>query len=173
LGKEDLHQDQQLSFLQDNKLSISVPEKSQDDGIKVNIVNNPAQLNELVARLQSAQVISLDTETTSTNQMEAELVGISLAVDENEGFYIPIGHTTTPQDEQLDLTTVLNALRAPLIDPQIPKVGHNFKYDYILLARNGLKIEPLGFDTMVAEWLHRPDSRNLGLKSGMVGWTFK
>jgi DNA polymerase-1 len=163
-GKDDFHKEQQLSFLQESKLTISAPEKSQDSGIKVNIINNPEQLNELVARLQSSKLISLDTETTSTNQILAELVGISLAVDENEGFYIPTGHNTT-QEVQLDFTTVKEALGPPLINPDIPKVGHNLKYDYIVLARHGLNVEPLGFDTMVAEWLCRPDSRNLGLKN--------
>jgi DNA polymerase I len=106
-------------------------------------------------------MISIDTETTSTNQMLANLVGISLAVDDNEGFYIPVGHAGS-QEEQLALVTVLDSLKKPLTNPQIPKVGHNLKYDYIVLARYGLNIFPLGFDTMIAEWLRNPESRNLG-----------
>jgi len=107
-------------------------------------------------------MISFDTETTSTDQMRAELVGVSLAVDPGKGYYIPVGHR---QGEQLPLKVVLDALRGPLTDERIPKAGHNLKYDYVVLARNGLRPRPLAFDTMIAEWLINPASRNLGLKN--------
>ena len=79
-------------------------------------------------------MIAFDTETTSTDQMRAELVGISLAVDPGYGFYIPVGHRQEV-GVQLPLQTVLEALRGPLTDPRIPKVGHNTKYDFVVLAR--------------------------------------
>jgi DNA polymerase-1 len=59
----------------------------------------------------------------------------------------------------------LDALRGPLTDTNISKIGHNIKYDYVVLARNGLRASPLTFDTMIAEWLINPTSRNLGLKN--------
>jgi DNA polymerase I len=163
-GKDNFLPDQQLTFLAESKLSIRAPEKAQNGDIKVNIISNSEQLMELTTRLQSAKLISIDTETTSTNQMVAKLVGISLAVDDNEGYYIPVGHSD-PQAEQLNLVTVLNTLKDPLTNPNILKVGHNLKYDYVVLARHGLNILPLGFDTMIAEWLRNPESRNLGLKN--------
>jgi DNA polymerase-1 len=163
-GKEDFHKDQQLTFLTESNLSVRGSAKTQNEEIKVNIISNPEQLNELVTRLQAAELISIDTETTSTDQMLADLVGISLAVDDHEGFYIPVGHAGS-QEGQIDLVKVLDALKKPLTNPHIPKVGHNLKYDYIVLARHGLYISPLGFDTMVAEWLRNPESRNLGLKN--------
>ncbi|MFQ5617200.1 MAG: DNA polymerase I, partial [Anaerolineales bacterium] len=64
----------------------------------------------------------------------------------------------------LPLDAVLNALRDPLTNPNIPKIGHNVKYDYVILARCGLRVTPLGFDSMIAEWLRDPNSRSLGLK---------
>ncbi len=109
-------------------------------------------------------VISFDTETTSTDQIKAELVGISLAVEPGKGYYIPVGHLPEA-GPQLPLQTVLDALRKPLTDPAIPKVGHNLKYDFVILARYGLRVSPLAFDTMIAEWLTNPASRNLGLKN--------
>ena len=109
-------------------------------------------------------MISFDTETTSTDQMRAELVGISLAVEPVHGFYIPVGHQFA-SEAQLDLQTVLDALRVPLTNPKILKVGHNLKYDFVILARYGLRVEPLAFDTMIAEFLGNPTSRNLGLKN--------
>ncbi|HJS29016.1 MAG TPA: DNA polymerase I [Anaerolineales bacterium] len=132
--------------------------------IQAHIVQSAEELESLSSRLKDARVISFDTETTSTDQMRAELVGISLAVEEGEGFYIPVGHRTE-LGEQLPIDYVLDALRDPLTDPRIPKAGHNLKYDFIVLARYGLRASPLGFDTMIAEWLRNPDSRNLGLKN--------
>jgi DNA polymerase-1 len=94
--------------------------------------------------------------------MEAELVGISLAIESNSGYYIPVGHRT---GKQLKRSAVLQALRSPMTNPEIPKAGHNLKYDYVVLARYGLEVSPLSFDTMIAEWLINPASRNLGLKN--------
>ncbi len=129
--------------------------------IGVRVITTTADLEALAEVLSTAAHIAFDTETTSTDQMSATLVGISLAVSEEGGYYIPVGHQ---QGEQLKLDDVLDALRGPMTDPDIPKVGHNLKYDYIMLARSGLKVAPLAFDTMIAEWLINPDSRNLGLK---------
>ena len=128
------------------------------------MVENLQSLNELVGKLQSAKVISFDTETTSIDQMSADLVGISLAVSENEGWYIPVGHELEPE-RQLPLGQIMDALRGPLTDANISKVGHNIKYDFVMLARYGLRPTPLTFDTMVAEWLTNPTSHNLGLKN--------
>ncbi len=131
--------------------------------IPARIVDLPELLQELIARLEDAGQVSVDTETTSTDQMKADLVGISLAVDESGGFYIPIGHHNAG-GAQLPLDTVVDALRKPLTNNRLPKIGHNLKYDFVVLARHGLRLSPLTFDTMIAEWLVNPISRNLGLK---------
>jgi DNA polymerase-1 len=132
----------------------------------VTIVDSGEKLENLARRLKKAERIAFDVETTSTDAMRAELVGISLAVEPGKGFYLPVGHIPEfAGGEQLALDDVLDALRGPLTDLGIPKVGHNLKYDFILLARNGLRVVPLSFDTMVAEWLCNPASRNLGLKN--------
>ncbi len=134
------------------------------DLTETHIVDTPESLANLVKTLESASLISFDTETTSTDQMSADLVGIALAVKEGEGYYVPVGHNPG-LGAQLPLETVLEALRGPLTNPQIPKIGHNIKYDYVILARYGLEVAPLSFDTMIAEWLHDPASRRLGLKN--------
>ncbi len=130
-------------------------------GILVTVVDTPAGLAELVKTLETADVISFDTETTGTDQMQADLVGISLAVVPGQGFYIPVGHD---KGRQLPLQDVIGALRPVLTNPRIQKIAHNIKYDYVVLARYGLKVAPLSFDSMIAEWLRDPASRNLGLK---------
>ena len=151
---------QQLSFFGQGPVVIQTPVPAAD--IEVHIVETTNLLDDLSTGLNSARMISFDTETTSTNEMQAEIVGISLAVREGEGFYIPVGHSA---GKNLPLEKVLSALRGPLTDPGIPKIGHNLKYDYIILARCGLRAGPLSFDTMIAEWLIDPASRNLGLKN--------
>ena len=130
--------------------------------ITVVVVDSTKGLAECAAVLESAALISFDTETTSTDEMTASLVGISLAVEAGLGYYIPIGHVS---GKQLPLEQVISALRSPLTDARIPKVGHHLKYDFIMLARCGISVAPLAFDTMVAEWVLDPGSRNLGLKN--------
>lgn len=155
---------QQISFLsgaEDEKGSDFLIEKEKIVGIKVEIINTEKQLIAVEKTLKESSVIAFDTETTSIDQMQAELVGISLAVSGEGGYYIPVGHK---EGTQLPLEQVLAALKDPLTDPSIQKIGHNIKYDYILLARAGLKAHPLSFDSMIAEWVINPSSRNLGLK---------
>lgn len=145
------------------------------------IVRTVQQLKELVAQLDNASLISFDLETTSLNEMEAQIVGVCLAVRPPVGYYIPVGHlaaeaqTTSGQmalfaseprlaDGQLLLQTVLDAIRPALTNPAIEKVAHNAKYDYIILQRHGVTVQPIGFDTMIAEWLTDPASKHKGLK---------
>src|SRR4030043_1076737 len=161
-GKSSTRRDEQLSlFTQSTPISTDTPKYPEEKS--VHIVEDMHSLDQLVGCLQSAKVISFDTETTSTDQMSAELVGISLAIDGNEGWYIPVGHDLE-KERQLTKEQVIEALRGPMTDASIPKVGHNLKYDFVLMTRNGLRPTPLTFDTMVAEWLTNPGSHNLGLK---------
>ncbi len=160
-GKSAPQAGQQLQLFGDASIGAEQP-APKDTQIQVHIVDSRPALADLVDTITSAKVIAFDTETTSTDQMRAELVGISLAVNEEAGYYVPMGHQ---EGEQLPLTEVLDALRGPLTDPDIPKAGHNLKYDFVMLARNGLIVTPLSFDSMIAEWLTNPASRNLGLKN--------
>jgi len=133
-----------------------------DESVHTHLVDSIQALDALLRRLEKAAMISFDTETTSTDPMRAELVGISLAVDGREGYYIPVGHK---EGNQLPKEAVLSALRGPLTEARLPKAGHNMKYDFVILARNGIRAHPLAFDSMIAEWLTNPASRNLGLKN--------
>lgn len=130
--------------------------------LETRVVDTPEALQDLVGELSSADVIAFDTETTSTDPMRADLVGISLSVKPGVGYYVPLGHQTAGQ--QLSIQQVLDALRPVMTDAKKPKVGHNLKYDAIILAQNGLLVEPLAFDTMIAEFLLHPDNYSNGLK---------
>src|SRR5574341_787777 len=149
---------------------------------KTIVVQDAEALEALVKELNAAPFITFDVETTSTDPMRAELVGIALSVREGEGYYIPVGHRLEVGGEtlevggtlsqlpsptshlQLPVSTVMDALHKPLTNSRIPKYGHNLKYDYTVLARLGLRATPLAFDTMLAEWLSDPASHSLGLK---------
>jgi DNA polymerase I len=161
-GKVSVGNEQQLSLF--SGVEVAEGKGAGEVEIAVGLVQTAEDLASLARRLADARMISFDTETTSTDQMSARLVGISLSVEEGEGFYIPLGHRADP-DKQLPVEAVLSALEGPLTDPRVPKVGHNLKYDFVVLARHDLRVRPLGFDTMIAEWLRDPDSRNLGLKN--------
>ncbi len=145
------------------------------------IVRTQKQLDDLVAALNSAETIAFDVETTSLNKMIAEVVGICLAVDPPTAYYIPIGHiegesqatsgqmglfatTAEPAPDQLPLDTVLDAIHPAMTNPAIGKVAHNAKYDFIVLERHGLRVTPITFDTMIAEWLTDPGTKHKGLK---------
>lgn len=127
------------------------------------IVAGEEALHQLVARLANAPALTLDTETTSTDPMQAELVGIALTGAPRQGYYIPVA--APDGDPQLPLGTVIEALAPLLSDPGLHKYGHNLKYDLTVLQRAGAHLEGLAFDTMIAEWLINPTSRNLGLKN--------
>ena len=156
---------QQLNLFEPKVVERPVVISSPEQGsITTHLVNTSEGLNRLSEALEASPIISFDTETTSTDPMRAELVGISLSVKPGEGYYIPVGHHTSAE-HQLPLTEVIEKLRGPMTDPKKAKVGHNLKYDYLILSRNGLDTTPLAFDTMIAEWLIDPSSRNLGLKN--------
>lgn len=161
-GKAGSKKQEQLYLFAHEAPSPSIPKTESE--IRVHIVDDERGLAELLRHLQAAKVISFDTETTSTDQMRADLVGISLAMDADEGWYIPVGHEAQ-LGRQLPLKKVIDTLRDPFLDTHIPKIGHNLKYDFVMLAKNGLRPAPLTFDTMIAEWLTNPTSHNLGLKN--------
>jgi len=150
---------QQLSLFGEKVTRLGVPQAYQP---VYHIVNTPLALSELQERLGAAERIALDTETTSTDPIRASLVGISLAVEGGQGYYIPVGHHTG--ETQLPLEQVMQSLRPFLADPQKSIVGHNLKYDSLVMSQHGLTPARLSFDTMIAEWLVDPASRHLGLK---------
>ncbi|MBI3739568.1 MAG: DNA polymerase I, partial [Chloroflexi bacterium] len=150
----------QLSMFVNEPQAIYVEQPA--SSIDVKIVDTSEKLNDLAKELSKAKVISFDTETTSTEEMQANIVGISLSIKEGEGYYIPVGHLA---GNNLPIDQVTSILHDPLTNPRIPKIAHNAKYDYIVLARHGLNVSPITFDTMIAEFVVDPSSRNLGLKN--------
>ncbi len=128
------------------------------------IVDTPEALRDLAEQLQKAARLAVDVETSSTDAMTAELVGIALSDQPGRGYYVPVGHSSAAA-RNVRLAAVRKALGPILAAPAIPKCAHNGKFDLMVLQNHGLDLSPLVFDTMIAEWLVDPASRNLGLKN--------
>jgi DNA polymerase-1 len=126
------------------------------------IITAEESLEELLRTLQAADLIAFDMETTSTDPMLADLVGIALGWGEGQAAYIPVGHIRA---EQLPLDKALARLKPLLEDVTIPKAAHNGAYDLTVLGRYGIMPRGELFDTMIAQWLLDPASRSLGLKN--------
>ena len=104
-------------------------------------------------RLTEAPLFAFDTETTSVDAQQARLVGISFSVAEGEGAYVPLAHSYMGVPEQLDKDQVLDALRPLLEDPSVIKVCQNGKYDINVLARYGIEVQGVLFDTMLESYV--------------------
>jgi DNA polymerase-1 len=122
------------------------------------------QLEELTNRLRTSTGFAVDTETTHQEPMRAKLAGISLSVQSHQAFYIPVGHTYPDAPKQLDINQVLSTLKPVLEDPRIPKYGQNIKYDKIVLAKYGVELQGLNFDTMIASYLLNPSRHTHNLE---------
>jgi len=104
-------------------------------------------------KIEQADVVAVDTETTSINYMQAELVGISLAVKKGEAAYIPLSHDYPGAPDQLDRDAVLDAMKAFLENPEKKKVGHHLKYDAHIFARYGIALKGMAFDSMLESYV--------------------
>ena len=149
----------QMSLFASDVQEIGLPSQYE---LETKIINTEDKLKDLADLLNHSPVIAFDTETTSTDPLKADLVGISVSVKEGTGYYIPVGHTGLTA--QLPTSDVIQAITPAFTNPKIEKVGHNIKYDALVLGNYGLMPTPLTFDTMLAEWLIDPASHNLGLK---------
>lgn len=128
----------------------------------VTVIDTVAALPTLVARLRTAPIIALDTETSSLEPHDAELIGLSVAISPTEVWYLPFGHR--PKGGELaapapvtNLPPITDPALAPLADllrdPTVPKTGHNIKYDWQVLRRAGLELAGVTYDTMLASFV--------------------
>jgi DNA polymerase-1 len=154
---------QQLSDLfgelEFRQLQQQFPAKADLSQKRYRAIFSQADLEALIHQLKKAKIFALDTETTAIDPMQARLVGLSFAIRPHEAFYIPVGHNYPGAPTQLDLSLVLTNLQPILEDPTMAKVGQNIKYDWIVLARHGVALNGVVFDTMLASYLIDPSKR--------------
>ncbi len=141
----------------------SLPKNEPQGKHEYNVICTTPALDELASCLKKAESFAFDTETTSLNPMLARPVGISLSPAPGEAYYIPVGHVSWEQVEQLPLEQVTNRLKPILEDAKLTKVAHNGKYDMVVLAEHSVNVSNLTFDTMVAA--HLLGEKSLGLKA--------
>jgi len=117
----------------------------------------------LVERLRAAPRFAVDTETTSLDYRRACIVGVSVALQAGEGFYIPIGHDYMDAPEQLDADFVLSTLKPILENPAIGKIGQHMKYDAHVFHNHGIRLQGWAFDTMLASYVLNPTATRHGM----------
>ena len=145
--------------------SLGVEKKSVKVEKEYKTIQKRDDLTKLIKTLKKVTRLSVDLETTSTNPMEAEIVGISFSWEANKGVYIPIQYPSMQKslfgdDDKLEY---LHILKPVLEHEHIPKCGQNIKYDMLILRRYGIELKNIVFDTMVAAFLIQPDSRSYKL----------
>ena len=118
------------------------------------VIQSLKDLINLEKKIQKNKLVSIDTETSALNANVAELVGISLSVNEKEAFYLPLKHSldTNNNFKNLDLQKVFPILKKILEDDSIIKIGHNIKYDKIIFSRIGINLNPVD-DTMLLSYV--------------------
>jgi DNA polymerase-1 len=120
-------------------------------------------LQDMIAALSASSELSFDTETTSADPMQAELVGISLAKEPYRAYYLPLAHTYAGVPRQIDRDQALRALAPVLANASIGKIGQNMKYDLLVLGHYGIAVQGLFFDTMIASYVLNPSKMSHGL----------
>ena len=163
-------------FLQHNEFNswlreLGAGDESQQSKVepKYTTILEMAAFKQWLERLEQSDLVAFDTETTSLDPMQAELVGLSFAIDAFEAVYIPVGHNYPGAPDQLDRDAVLDALR-PLLEGKSPKkVGQHIKYDMNVLSRYDLQVDGVAFDSMLESYVlnstgSRHDMDSLALK---------
>ena len=119
--------------------------------------------NDLIESLAKKKSFAFDVETTSKRPVWARLVGISFSFEGGNAFYLPLAHRYLGAPEQLEFEVVREKLKQVFEDKSIKKCGHNIKYDLIVMSNEGIALDGVGFDTMIASYLLNPSSRGHGL----------
>jgi DNA polymerase-1 len=133
--------------------SAAVPTAKNKVDASYETVFEQQQFDRWLQRLRQAGTFAIDTETTSIDYMLAELVGISLCLEQGKACYIPLMHRYEGAPRQLDKALVLAALRPLLEDPAIAKIGQNIKYDAHIFMSEGIRMRGLAHDTMLESYV--------------------
>ncbi len=139
-----------LSLLKDTKTEVEAEEGT------YHLIDTEEELKNLIETLSQAKELCIDTETTSLDQMTAQLVGIGLSSREKEAYYIPL-NGKIGQEKAIEL------LKPLLENPSISYYGHNIKYDLHILLNHGIDIQNISFDTMLASYLVDPQKNRHSL----------
>ncbi len=126
------------------------------------LVTSLEELEKLIQEVKKAEILVIDLESNHTDPMRGKIIGVALCFSPPKAYYLPFGHRGPGASSQLN-QEALEKLRELIEDPCVPKVGHNIKYDLILLKRHGYELRGLSGDTMVASYLLNPIRRTHSL----------
>ncbi len=143
----------QLNQENDNNKKLQNNRPSKSNKPEYEIIYKMSELDLWLDKLKSAELISIDTETTSLNYMEAEIVGISFSISKNHAAYVPLQHSYNDAPEQLPIQNVLKKLKPILEDETKKKVGQNLKYDKEVFANYNINLKGIQHDTMLASYV--------------------
>jgi DNA polymerase-1 len=124
---------------------------------KYRAILDEGTLKKMVSQIKKAGFIALDTETDSPFPTQARLVGISFSIKSHQAYYLPLRHDYPNAPAQISKKKAFELLEGVLADPNIKKTGHNIKYDFIVLHREGVTLEGIDLDTMVLSYLLEPN----------------
>ncbi len=144
----------------DGLLKHNAPSAKKSDTKKYQAISNENDFQKLLQDLKSANQFAVDTETTSLNYMEAEIVGLSFSIKAGEAFYIPVAHDYDDAPKQLDRDNVLKALKPILENDSIKKIGQHIKYDKEVLANYDINLQGIAFDTMLESYIIDSNARH-------------
>ncbi len=133
--------------------AAATTDAAQSESREYSVILEQADFDAWLVRLQAAGLFAFDTETTSLNYMEAQIVGVSFAVQPGEAAYLPLAHDYLGAPEQLDRERVLAALKPLLEDPAVLKVGQNLKYDRNVLRNHGIELRGIAYDSMLESYV--------------------
>ncbi|WP_286816918.1 DNA polymerase I [Marinobacter sp. UBA3607] len=137
----------------DKKAAASETEPAKAIEKQYSVITEQAELDKWLERLKAADQFAFDTETTSLRYMDAEIVGVSFAIEPGEAAYVPLGHDYMGAPDQLDRDEVLAQFKPLLEDPKQKKIGQNLKYDKNVLANHDIHLEGISDDTMVESYV--------------------
>lgn len=160
LGEEEKPEGEQMSLFADEAPSAAAAAEDRESALQTladvpheyHLVNDDEAINALINRLEQAELYSFDTETTALNAMEAELVGMSFALQPGEAWYVP-----APSDEK-GKRALVERFRVIFQDAAKTLVGQNIKYDYKIISHYGVRLNNRFWDTMIAHYLIDADS---------------
>ena len=149
--------------------SPSEPVTSQVSDLSVVTITDQAVFDTWLSRLEAAPLFAFDTETTSLNYMQAEIVGLSFAIEPGEAAYVPLAHLNPGLEGQLDRDQILDQMKPLLESSAVKKVGQHLKYDANVLANHGITLRGIAHDTMLQSYIidavgSRHDMGSLALK---------
>ena len=149
--------------------SPAEPVSSQVSDLSVVTITDQAVFNSWLSHLEASPLFAFDTETTSLNYMQAEIVGLSFAIEPGEAAYVPLAHLNPGLEGQLDRDRILDQMKPLLESDAVKKVGQHLKYDANVLANHGITLRGIAHDTMLQSYIidavgSRHDMGSLALK---------